>query len=212
MKLENLRRSYTAGMLRRKSLKSDPFAQFEDWMNDAVDSNLSDPTAMILATVDELGAPSQRIVLLKSFTSEGFVFYTNYTSRKAQAFESNSYVCLHFPWHMIDRQIIVQGRIQKVSREVSEAYFYSRPRASQLGAWASYQSRVIPSRGVLESRYQSLEERFEGESIPMPDFWGGYVIVPSQIEFWQGGTQRLHDRFLYRRQSGDVWEIERLSP
>ena len=212
MRYEKFRREYTAGGLTLEMLDACPLRQFEIWLEQAVIAPLEDPTAMVLATSDENGVPWQRIVLLKGLTADGFVFYTNYKSNKARAIERQSDVSLLFPWNALDRQVIVGGRVEKMSHSESETYFSSRPRESQIAAWASQQSRPISSRAELEQQAQRIREKFVGAEIAMPDFWGGYRVVPRQIEFWQGGEHRLHDRFLYRENSRSGWDIEQLQP
>ena len=212
MRYEKFRREYTAGGLTLEMLDACPLRQFEIWLEQAVIAPLEDPTAMVLATSDENGVPWQRIVLLKGLTADGFVFYTNYKSNKARAIERQPEVSLLFPWNALDRQVIVGGRVEKMSHSESETYFSSRPRESQIAAWASQQSRPISSRAELEQQAQRIREKFGEAEISMPDFWGGYRVVPRQIEFWQGGEHRLHDRFLYRKNSMSGWDIEQLQP
>ena len=212
MRYEEFRREYTAGGLTREMLDASPIRQFEHWLEQAVRAGLEDPTAMVLATVDEQGLPWQRIVLLKGLSAGGFVFYTNYGSAKAAAIAREPRVALLFPWNELDRQVIIGGSAQKMSVVESASYFITRPRESQIAAWASRQSRPISTRALLEQQAQVLREKFGKGQIPMPDFWGGYRVVPQRIEFWQGGEHRLHDRFLYSRQPGDNWEIEQLQP
>ncbi|MEX0624223.1 MAG: pyridoxamine 5'-phosphate oxidase [Saccharospirillum sp.] len=212
MKLEDIRRDYLQGGLNREDLDANPLAQFEHWMSQTVDAGLnSDPTAMVLATVDASGQPSQRVVLLKGLTKEGFVFYTNYDSQKGRDLATNPKASLHFPWLPLERQVIVYGEATQLSEAESEAYFHSRPRASQIGAWTSHQSQGISSRDALDEAYQEMTDRFGHEEIPRPAFWGGYRVVPQRIEFWQGRSGRLHDRFMYQRE-GNVWTIQRLQP
>ena len=211
MSLENNRREYDYGVLTRDSLLDEPFSQFELWMNQAIESQIQDPTAMSIASVDAGGQPSQRMVLLKHFDTGGFVFYTNLESRKAKEIQTNQKVSLHFPWLQLDRQVIVGGRAELLPRAEVLKYFLSRPVESQLGAWASKQSTVISSRQVLEKQYSEVKERFSKGEITLPDFWGGYLVVPDEIEFWQGGENRLHDRFSFERDK-DGWAINRLSP
>ncbi len=206
------RREYIAGGLSREMLDACPIRQFEGWLEQAVKAGLKDPTAMVLATVDEAGLPWQRIVLLKGLSHGGFVFYTNYGSAKAAAIAHNPRVSLLFPWNELDRQVIVGGRVEKMSVVESASYFMTRPRESQIAAWASRQSRPISARALLEKQAQVLREKFGKGEIPMPDFWGGYRVLPERIEFWQGGEHRLHDRFLYRRQADAGWTIEQLQP
>lgn len=212
MRYEEFRREYTAGGLSREMLDACPVRQFEIWLEQAVRAQLEDPTAMVLATVDAQGQPWQRIVLLKGLSAGGFVFYTNHGSAKAQAIADEPRVSLLFPWNELDRQVIIGGIAQKMSFAESASYFITRPRESQIAAWASRQSRPISARALLEKQAHVLREKFGKGEIPMPDFWGGYRVVPQRIEFWQGGEHRLHDRFLYTRQSEDAWGIEQLQP
>jgi pyridoxamine 5'-phosphate oxidase len=212
MQYESYRREYIAGGLSRDMLASSPIAQFEAWLEQAVNAGLKDPTAMVLATVDQQGLPWQRIVLLKGLSHGGFVFYTNYGSAKAAAMAHNPQVALLFPWNELDRQVIVGGTVEKMSVAESASYFLTRPRESQIAAWASRQSRPISARALLEKQVRVLREKFGKGEIPVPDFWGGYRVLPRRIEFWQGGEHRLHDRFLYTRQADDNWIIEQLQP
>lgn len=211
MELEDIRREYTKGGLRRKDLLADPIAQFDFWLKQAIDAGLTDPTAMTVATVDESGQPFQRIVLLKDVDQNGFVFYTNLGSRKAQQIEANSKVSLHFPWHPLERQVHITGVAEKLSAVENMKYFSSRPKASQLAAIASKQSSRISARGVLEGKFLELKKKFEKGEIPVPSFWGGFRIKPQSIEFWQGGEHRLHDRFLFSKDA-EEWHIDRLAP
>ena len=211
MSLEDNRREYDYGKLSRESLADDPFAQFTLWMNRAIEAQIQDPTAMSVATVSPEGKPWQRMVLLKGFDEQGFVFYTNLGSRKAKEIEANAQVSLHFPWLQLDRQVIVGGRAERLSAVKVMKYFISRPKESQLAAWASKQSSRISTRQVLETQFVQIKEKFAKGDIPLPDFWGGFRVVPEEIEFWQGGESRLHDRFSYNR-DGDDWQIDRLSP
>jgi len=197
--------------LHRDMLDPDPVAQFTRWLADAEAAGLPEPNAMVLATVSAAGQPRGRTVLLKSHDASGFVFYTNRTSRKGADLAAVARASLTFPWYALHRQVIIEGEVQELSAADSEPYFHSRPRGSQLGAWASRQSTVIGSRDELEKRYAELEQRWASEPVPMPDFWGGYRVVPSVIEFWQGRVNRLHDRFRYRRDGG-AWVIERQAP
>ena len=197
--------------LHRDMLDPDPVAQFTRWLADAEAAGLPEPNAMVLATVSAAGQPRGRTVLLKSHDAGGFVFYTNRTSRKGADLAAVARASLTFPWYALHRQVIIEGEVQELSAADSEPYFHSRPRGSQLGAWASRQSTVIGSRDELEKRYAELEQRWASEPVPMPDFWGGYRVVPSVIEFWQGRVNRLHDRFRYRRDGG-AWIIERQAP
>ena len=212
MRYEEFRREYTAGGLTRDMLDASPLRQFEKWLEQSVRAGLEDPTAMVLATVDEQGLPWQRIVLLKGLSKGGFVFYTNYGSAKAEAIAREPRVSLLFPWNELDRQVIIGGRAEKMSVAESASYFITRPRESQIAAWASRQSRPVSARAMLEKQVSVLREKFGKGEIPMPDFWGGYRVMPQRIEFWQGGEHRLHDRFLYTRGPGEAWTIEQLQP
>ncbi len=212
MELESLRREYLHGGLSRDDLASNPFDQFSIWMQQAIDLEIADPTAMTVATVAANGQPSQRIVLLKHFDEKGFVFYTNFGSRKANELGQNGKISLHFPWHPIDRQVKVCGEAAKVSTAESLKYFASRPRESQLAAVASQQSSVLSSRAFLLNQFESLKQKFGNGEIPLPDFWGGFLVVPHEIEFWQGGANRLHDRFRYLKNEDGTWRIDRLAP
>ena len=198
--------------LDESKLATDPLDQFSAWLSDAVAAELPEPNAMVLSTVSAAGRPRSRSVLLKDHSPAGLVFYTNRTSAKAQDLAVNGYACALFPWYALRRQVIFHGPVTPLSQAASEPYFHSRPRGSQLGAWASRQSSVIESRGVLEDAYAKLEQRWPaGTEVPMPDFWGGYRLVPELVEFWQGRLNRLHDRLRYRR-DGAHWLVERLSP
>ena len=211
MDLADFRKEYSEAGLHRKDLSAEPVEQFGVWFSQAVECGLHEPNAMTLATVGASGMPFQRTVLLKYFDEGGFVFFTNYGSRKARQMAENPQVCLLFPWVVMERQVIIQGRAEKVSTAESLRYFASRPRESQMGAWVSNQSETITSRKFLLQKLAEIREKFSHGEIPLPSFWGGYRVVPTAIEFWQGGPARLHDRFLYRKQ-GSGWEIERLSP
>lgn len=211
MDLSDFRKEYSDRGLRREDLDANPMVQFERWFQQAVELGLHEPNAMSLATVDAAGMPLLRTVLLKYFDVNGFVFFTNYQSRKAKHIADNPQVSLLFPWVILERQVIVQGRAEKISAAESLKYFSSRPRESQLGAWVSDQSSVISSRKLLLQKLAEIKDKFAHGEIPLPSFWGGYRVVPETIEFWQGGSARLHDRFFYEWKSGK-WEIERLSP
>ena len=211
MQYDAFRREYIAGGLSREMLDPCPVRQFEGWLEQAVNAGLKDPTAMVLATVDEAGLPWQRIVLLKGLSHGGFVFYTNYGSAKAAAIAHNPRVSLLFPWNELDRQVIVGGLVEKMSVIESASYFMTRPRESQIAAWASRQSRPLPARALLEQQVQLLRDKFGRGEIPMPDFWGGYRVLPERIEFWQGARHRLHDRLVFTR-SDDGWTTTRLAP
>ena len=211
MNLESFRREYLSGGLERENLNDDPIVQFSLWMQQAVDSEIQDSTVMIVASVAANGQPSQRIVLLKKIDQNGFVFFTNYESRKASELNTNSKISLLFPWNIIDRQVKVCGDVEKITVEQTSEYFFSRPKGSQLAAIASKQSSVLTSRKELVERFESLQKEYEDKNIPLPGFWGGYRVIPSEIEFWQGGANRLHDRFRYLRNEGG-WVIDRLAP
>jgi len=211
MDLDQLRRDYTRGGLKREDLDSDPVTQFKAWLKQAIDAEIKDPTGMVVSTVDEHGQPSQRMVLLKQVDHDGFCFFTNYGSKKASDIGKNPLVSLHFPWHMLDRQVKICGRAEKMTKKESLDYFMSRPRESQLAAWASEQSNRIPSRQLLMQQIDVMKRKFQAGDVPLPEFWGGYRVTPSSIEFWQGGEHRVHDRFRYDR-DGDHWNINRLSP
>jgi pyridoxamine 5'-phosphate oxidase len=210
--LADMRRNYTLGGLSRKDLLPDPIQQFQKWMEEAIKAEAMEPTAVTLATVDKKGQPSARVVLLKGLDARGFVFFTNYQSDKARDLAANARAALNIHWRELERQVAVCGSASKVSRQESETYFKSRPLGSRLAAWASDQSRVIPNRQFLANKLAKVKERFCDSEVPTPRHWGGYVVKPETIEFWQGGESRLHDRFRYTRQSGGRWVIERLSP
>ena len=197
MTLKDNRREYDYGKLSRDSLSDCPFEQFDAWMQQALDANIVDPTAMCLATVDDSGRPWQRVVLLKGFDESGFVFYTNLSSRKALNINSNSQASIQFSWLQLDRQVIVGGRAERLADAEVVEYFNSRPLSSQLAAWASDQSSPIASRDILESNFKAIEQKFFSSEVTVPDFWGGYRIIPEEFEFWQGGEKRLHDRFCF---------------
>jgi pyridoxamine 5'-phosphate oxidase len=211
MDLSDFRKEYSAKGLRRDDLDPDPVRQFALWFQQATDLGVHEPNAMTLATVDETGRPFQRTVLLKVFDAGGFVFFTNYASRKAHHLEGNPQACALFPWITLERQVIIQGRAERISAVESLKYFSTRPRESQIGAWVSNQSEVITSRKVLLQKLDEIRRKFAHGEVPLPSFWGGFRIVPDSIEFWQGGPARLHDRFLYRR-NPENWTIERLAP
>jgi pyridoxamine 5'-phosphate oxidase len=209
--LAALRREYGDAGLGLSDLEPDPLTMFERWLGDAVEAPLHEPNAMVVSTVSTAGQPTARLVLLKAVDERGLVFYTNYGSRKAAELAANPQVSLLFPWHDLQRQVRVDGRAEKVSREESAAYFASRPRESQLGAWASPQSSVVGSREDLDTLLHDAEDRFAGEDVPLPEEWGGFRVVPEAVEFWQGRKGRMHDRLVYRR-SADGWEVVRLAP
>jgi pyridoxamine 5'-phosphate oxidase len=212
IEIENLRKEYTARTLEVEEAQMDPFQQFEEWFAEAVRAQLPEPNAMTLATVAPNGQPSARIVLLKGFDREGFVFYTNYRSRKGEEMRENPRVALVFLWLELQRQVRIEGAVERIDPEESTRYFQSRPRGSQIGAWASPQSAVIDRREDLEQRYAALESQYEeAEVLPRPAHWGGYLVRPHRLEFWQGRASRLHDRIQYRLEEGR-WVIERLAP
>ena len=212
MNLESQRRDYLSGGLNRRDLAADPLAQFDRWMRQALEAQVADPTAMAAATVSADGQPSQRIVLLKHFDERGFVFYTNFESRKALELAGNPRISLLLLWNSMNRQIKICGTAGQIGREESAAYFSTRPRSSQLAALASRQSRVLESRGKLLAAFNALDERCRGAEVPLPEDWGGYRVDAHEYEFWQGRPDRLHDRFRYSRGAADDWIIERLAP
>jgi len=235
MALADIRREYNLGGLRRSDLETDPLVQFRKWFDEANDTRAggrlrkffirlykslllitgAEPTeinAATLATADGSGHPSARIVLLKGVDERGFIFYSNYNSRKGRELEENSSAALVFYWAGLERQVCVAGVVNRISREESEAYFKSRPKGSRLAAWASHQSEVVASRAVLEQEWRELEAKHPGPDVPLPPYWGGYVLAPERIEFWQGRPSRLHDRFRYLKQPDQSWRIDRLCP
>jgi len=235
MGLADLRHEYDLAGLRRSDLDPDPIQQFKKWFEQVAESGkggrlrsfairwykrlllLGEPqridvNAMTLATADKDGRPSARVVLLKGIDQRGFIFFTNYESRKGCELETNPHAALVFYWGTLERQVCVAGRVSRVSRDESEAYFRTRPRGSRLAAWASDQSHAVADRSELARKWKEYEARFPGSEIPIPDYWGGYVLDPERIEFWQGRPNRLHDRFRYSRQPDQTWRIERLSP
>ena len=212
MNVADLRRSATGFALDREDLNSDPIEQFEEWFRYACETVPLDPNAVTLSTVDAELRPSSRTVLLKSFDEQGFVFYTNYESRKAADIEANPNVSLLFFWSEAARQVKVRGKAERIPASESLKYFLSRPRGSQVGAWVSNQSSVISSRSLLEAKFQEIKQKFKNKEVPLPSFGGGYRVVPEQIEFWQGRRNRLHDRFEYTKREDGSWEIARLAP
>lgn len=205
-----LRRNYTRDGLRRNSLDPDPVGQFRRWFTDAVAAELVEPNAMVLSTTDGR-RPSSRTVLLKAYDERGFVFFTNYESRKARDIAAQAEVSLLFPWYPLERQVGLLGKAERISAAESLAYFASRPHGSRLGAWVSQQSTVITSRKLLEMKWEEVKRKFSEGAVPLPSFWGGFRVVPVEFEFWQGRENRLHDRFRYVR-SGNGWAVERLAP
>ena len=211
MPLADLRKDYSLSGLAEKDLARDPFRQFQKWFQEAEAAKVIEPNAMVVSTVSKAGQPSSRVILLKGVDGRGFVFYTNYESRKGREIDANPKVSLLFPWLALERQVVIEGTITKISREESEAYFHSRPHASQIGAWASQQSAIVSSRSVIEDAAKALEKKYAGQQVPLPPHWGGYRVSPESVEFWQGRRSRLHDRLRYRREK-DAWVVERLSP
>jgi len=212
MSYDKIRREYESKELRKKDLVANPFEQFRNWLDDAIAAELSsDPTAMVVATCAD-NKPTQRVVLLKKLDDEGFVFYTNLHSQKARQLKQNPNCSLHFAWLPMERQVTILGHAQLLTKEENEQYFHSRPRASQLAAWASEQSQTISDREALDTKMVEAEKRFEGQDVPLPHFWGGFRIVPETFEFWQGRRARLHDRFCYSLSGNANWVINRLQP
>ncbi len=212
MNLVAFRKEYTFAGLRRRDLAENPMLQFQEWFQQAAKAEVLEPTAMSIATVNDLGQPSLRTVLLKVVDERGFIFCTNYESRKGNDLATNSNAAILFFWKELERQVSISGVVQKVSAAESDTYFKARPVGSQLGAWASPQSSVIESRETLEKRFQEAEQKYSGQPIPLPPNWGGYVLAPETVEFWQGRVNRLHDRFRYTKQADGGWVIDRLSP
>jgi pyridoxamine 5'-phosphate oxidase len=210
-KIADLRKNYTQAGLLETDVVADPFQQFKLWFEQAVAANLLEPNAMTIATVTAEGKPSARIVLLKGFDEHGFVFYTNYSSQKGVELQHCPYAALVFLWGDLERQVRIEGKVELVAIEQATAYFHSRPASSQLGAWASDQSMVISDRSILETRLQQLEAEYHEREIPKPPHWGGFRVVPTEIEFWQGRPSRLHDRLRYQLVDG-AWKIDRLAP
>lgn len=212
MSLADLRKDYSLSGLLEKDLARDPFRQFDKWFQEAEAAKLTEPNAMTLATATRDGRPSARTVLLKGLDGRGFVFYSNYESRKGRELAENPRASLLFPWIALERQVIIEGTLAKITREESAAYFHSRPRASQLGAWVSQQSALITGRAVLEDAMKALDKKYAGVEVPLPPAWGGYRLAPETVEFWQGRRSRLHDRLRYRREASGSWTVERLAP
>lgn len=210
-KIEALRREYSHRTLSEDEVAESPVEQFAIWFRQALAADLPDANAMTLATASASGEPSARIILLKGFDESGFRFYTNYKSRKGRELTENPHASLCFYWAELERQVRIEGTVEKMSQEDSAKYFSKRPRLSQLGAWASSQSKRVQSRETLEKNFEEMKARFEGEEIPLPDFWGGFELAPHHIEFWQGRPSRLHDRIVYEKEDGE-WKIKRLSP
>lgn len=212
MNKDDLRQKLMDDGIDHDDMAADPVHQFERWYAEIIDAEVHEPGAMSLATVDEDGQPWQRIVLLKLFDEKGFVFFTNYESRKAGQIAVNANVSLLFPWHILGRQVKITGKAEKISTSESLKYFVTRPRGSQIGAWASHQSQMINSRSILESMVDKMKQKYEDQEVPLPPFWGGYRVAPETIEFWQARESRLHDRFIYNRGIADEWSSNRLAP
>jgi pyridoxamine 5'-phosphate oxidase len=210
--LKKLRNDFALKTLNKADLLSNPMQQFEVWLQEAVTAKVNEPIACCLSTVGKYGQPSSRIVYVRNITENGFVFFTNYESKKGKDLANNPKACVNFFWPELERQIRIEGIVEKVSEAVSDEYFNDRPRSSQIGAWASQQSEALVSRAALENEILDQEKRFEGQVVPRPPHWGGYIIVPHLIEFWQGRKSRLHDRLVFLRNEHNQWEIERLNP
>lgn len=210
--LSNYRRSYEKSELTEDNLPEDPIKLFHKWFHEVDFGSTEEVNAMTVSTFGLDGYPKSRVVLLKRFTYEGFIFYTNYNSEKGKAIDNNPNVCLSFFWHSFERQVIIKGKAEKIPENLSHGYFESRPDGSKFGAIVSNQSEVIPSRESLEQKLQQLEKEFEGKEIPRPDYWGGYIVKPVEVEFWQGRPNRLHDRIRYQLQDDFSWKMDRLSP
>jgi len=212
MNVSGLRRSATGFVLDREDLAEDPIVQFEEWFRYACDTVPMDPNAVSISTVDSENRPSSRTVLLKYFDESGFVFFTNFESKKAEQIDANPNVALLFFWSDAARQVKIRGKAARIPTSETLKYFVSRPRGSQIGAWVSAQSSVVSSRSLLENKFQEMKQKFSNKEIPLPSFWGGYRVVPEVMEFWQGRRNRLHDRFQYTKQADGSWQIERLAP
>lgn len=211
LNLADLRQDYAKAELSEKDVDINPIVQFKKWFEEASHAQVPEPNAMSIATVDSSGRPSNRVVLLKGYDESGFIFFTNYESRKGREIAENPFVSLLFFWPELERQIRIEGRAEKISKTESMSYFFSRPVTSQLGAWASAQSAIIEGRNMLEKKMKELTDAFQGKEVPFPAFWGGFKVVPDKIEFWQGRRSRLHDRIQYQKEAQD-WKIVRLSP
>jgi len=211
MDITDLRKDYTQAGLNREDLDKSPFTQFDMWFKQAQMAKLDEVNAMSISTVSKKGIPSSRTVLLKIYDDKGFVFFTNYHSQKAQEIEQNPNVALLFPWLPLERQVRITGRVERISKKESFAYFTSRPHGSQIGAWISPQSKIIESREFLRMKLAEVKSKFSNGKIPLPDAWGGYRIIPTKFEFWQGRSNRLHDRFIYELED-NLWDIKRLAP
>lgn len=210
--IADIRKDYQLQTLQESAVSANPFEQFSRWWDEAIKSELDEVNAMTLATASAAGIPDARIVLLKSASEEGFVFFTNYNSHKGKEMEENPHACLVFFWKELERQIRISGKVKKTSASESDDYFNSRPEGSRIGAWASPQSQVIASRAVIEQNISKYEQQFDGGDIARPPHWGGYIVIPTVIEFWQGRPSRLHDRIRYSKLPDEGWKIERLAP
>lgn len=210
--IQNLRQDYSSATLSEQEINSNPLKQFDKWFNEALKAEVPEPNAMTLATATYDGRPSARIVLLKGYNADGFAFYTNYLSRKGKELTKNPLAALVFFWESLERQVRIEGTIEKLSREQSEAYFHSRPKGSQLGALASPQSQEINDRKMLDDKMQQLEAEYANKEVPKPSYWGGYIVKPRLIEFWQGRSNRMHDRIVYKKVDNKNWKIVRLAP
>ncbi len=209
---ESIRREYIKRSLARKEMPNDPFEKVSQWLKEAIDSHVLEPTAVIVATATADGRPSMRTVLLKEILNNQFIFYSNYTSRKGAQMEANAYVALTFVWHELERQIHIEGVVQRLAPEISDAYFAQRPYKSRIGARISPQSHPIPNREYIMVQFAKESLKYAGRTVPRPDNWGGYGVRPHRIEFWQGRESRLHDRFLYQQQEDGAWTLQRLAP
>ena len=207
-----LRRSYAMSGLDEKELPQEPMELFEKWLKEAIDSGLYDPNGVVVSTVDENNQPYSRMVLLKNYDKKSLVFYTNLGSRKAEHIKHNPKICMLFPWFYLERQVMFLGTARRLSIAEELKYFHSRPRGSQIGAWASHQSHLVSSRGILESKFQEIKERFKDGEIPLPSFWGGFRVEFETVEFWQGRENRMHDRFIYKLEDGSWNKPQRLAP
>lgn len=210
--ISGIRNDYGISELDEKTVNKNPFVQFEKWMEDAIASQSEEPNALVLSTVSASGKPSSRVVLLRGFDEDGFVFYTNYQSKKGQDLSVNPHACLNFFWHKVQRQVIIKGSAEKIDVKASDLYFNSRPRESQIGAWASDQSKPVESRKEIEKKFSMFEERYKNTDVLRPPHWGGYIVMPAEFEFWQGRANRLHDRILFSKQGSGEWKIQRLNP
>lgn len=210
--ISHLRKEYRNAILNESEVQADAIQQFALWFEQAMEAKVPEPNAMTLATADGKGRPSARIVLLKDFDAEGFVFFTNYESHKGKDLKANPHAALVFFWHDLERQIRIEGKVKKIKSKESDLYFFSRPKESRLGAWTSPQSQKIESREILEETFEELAQTYAEQDPPRPDFWGGYRLIPKRIEFWQGRPSRLHDRVLYEKSPSGKWKISRLAP